>query len=104
MQLGQYNPLQPTDSLPGQSLLDLSMAASVIPKALFEPIAQYITQVDLSLFGMRNTFDPGTASIGPLEHSGHMASHPTDFSFDASPISSMQAGGETFAVPPADFA
>ncbi|HEX4855352.1 MAG TPA: hypothetical protein VFV28_00960, partial [Limnobacter sp.] len=46
-----------TDTLPGQTGVDLSLASSVIPVELFARIMGHIAQIDRSLFGMSSHLD-----------------------------------------------
>ncbi|HEX4878794.1 MAG TPA: hypothetical protein VFV39_03035 [Limnobacter sp.] len=96
--------LLPMESLPGSGKVDLSMAASVIQGELFEQIAQFITQIDLSLFGMRSAFNPQSACIAP-QVAGAWPSPAAyaDLAPNNSPIASA-AGLDSIVVQTADFA
>lgn len=69
-----------TDSLPDYISTDLSLASSLIPKEVLQGIADLITQIDLSLYGMSSQFDATTATIARSDY--------IDFNDTFSPINS----------------
>jgi hypothetical protein len=88
--------LESMDSLPGLNPIDLSLASSFIPGDLFQSIVSQITQIDLTLFGMHNQFDPSTSALSP--------SCFTDFFQSASPINSSASFAEPMVAQSAEFA
>ncbi|HEX4844464.1 MAG TPA: hypothetical protein VFV57_12385 [Limnobacter sp.] len=97
--------LLPMDSLPAAGWVDLSLASAVIPADLFAQIAQFITQIDLTLFGMRNGFDPQNACLAPLGQAAWSnGADFADFSQGGSPIASNAADLNSIVVHTTDFA
>ncbi|MCR2747896.1 hypothetical protein [Limnobacter parvus] len=88
--------LESMDSLPGSNLIDLSLASSFIPGDLFQSIVSQIAQIDLSLFGMHNQFDPLTSALSP--------SCFADFFQSTSPINSSASFAEPVVAQSAEFA
>lgn len=88
--------LENMDSLPNLNSIDLSLASSFIPGDLFISIVSFITQIDLSLYGMNSHFDADNAAISPSVFS--------DFVQPAAPISSTASFAESIVVHSTDFA
>ena len=84
------------DSLPGMASMDLTLAATFIPADLLQSIADLITRIDLSLYGMNSQFDPDTASI--------FRSDFADIFQPSTPIHSTAAVAESFVIYNAEFA
>ena len=84
------------DSLPGMASTELALAATFIPAELLQSIADLITRIDSSLYGMNGHFDPDTASI--------FRSDFADIFQPSTPIHSTAAVVESFVVYNAEFA
>lgn len=84
------------DSLPGMINTDLTLAATFIPADLLQSIADLITRIDLSLYGMNGQFDPDSASI--------FRSDFADIFQPSTPIHSTAAVAESFVFYNAEFA
>ena len=84
------------DSLPGMASTDLTLAATFIPADLLQSIAELITRIDLSLYGMNSQFDPDSASI--------FRSDFADIFQPSTPIHSTAAVAESFVFFNAEFA
>jgi hypothetical protein len=52
-----------TDTLPDRVSTDLSLASTFIPSEQLQGIAQWITQIDMSLYGIESQFDADSAQI-----------------------------------------
>lgn len=87
---------EPMDSLPAMANTDLTLAATFIPADLLQCIADLITRIDLSLYGMNGQFDPDTASI--------FRSDFADIFQPSTPIHSTAAVAESFVIYNAEFA
>lgn len=87
---------QAMDSLPGMASTDLTLAATFIPADLLQSIADLITRIDLSLFGMNGQFDPDSASI--------FRSDFADIFQPSTPIHSTAAVADSFVFYNAEFA
>jgi hypothetical protein len=73
-----------TDTLPDHVNTDLSLASTFIPPELLEGIAQLITRIDMSIYGIDSRFDALSATI----------SHSSDFELNGT-FSSINSAANT---------